>query len=112
MQRDIGLIAHDPAVVPGRDVEDIARAHLDHLAVIHRRRGLAGDDHPDMLDLARRLAKRGADMLGPFPARLISCAADSHPADMDELEASEIELADLVGLLEALEDDVEIHQSN
>lgn len=38
VQRHIGLVADDPAIVTGGDVEHVARTHLDHSPVAHRRR--------------------------------------------------------------------------
>src|SRR5207302_4628783 len=52
VERDVGLVADDPAVVPRRNVEDVASAHLEHAAVIHCGGGAARDDHSDMSDLA------------------------------------------------------------
>src|SRR5687768_5120130 len=111
MQRHIRLVADHPAVVAGRDVKEVAGAHLDHPAVVHRRRRAARHDHSDMLDQARLLAERSADMDRPFPPRLIGRPADDHLAHVDQLEPPELELAHLVGRLEPLEDDVELHPS-
>src|SRR5438132_3879170 len=76
VQRDVGLIADNPAVVPRRNVKDIASAHFEHPAVVHRRGRAARHDHADMFDPAGALAERGADMDRPFPAGLIGRAAD------------------------------------
>src|SRR5690349_16704367 len=92
MERHIKLVADNPAVVPRRarrDVEDLAGAHLDHVAVSHRRGCAAGYDHSDMLDLAVSLALRLADMLRLFPAGLVGCPADSHAVDANDLELAE-----------------------
>src|SRR6266478_7195748 len=62
MQRDVGLIPDHPAVVSRRDVEDVSRAHLSDVAVVHRSGCPAGDDDPDMLNRAARRAGSRADM--------------------------------------------------
>src|SRR5438105_558528 len=108
VERDIRLVADHPAVVSWRDVENVAGAHLEYAAVVHRRRGAAGHDHADMLDLAGALAERAADVDRPFPARLIGGAADRHAADAHQLEPAELELAHLVGIVEAFQNDVEV----
>ena len=41
---------------------------------------------------------RSADVLAPLPAGLVGRPAERHPADLDQLEAPERELAHLVGL--------------
>src|SRR5688500_2757905 len=103
MDRDIRLVADHPAVVwVRRNVENVARAKLDHLAAVHRRGGTAGYDPPDMLDRAERLAQRRAHVFGPAPAGLIGRAADGHPADADDLELALGERPHFVRLLEPL----------
>jgi hypothetical protein len=62
MHGDVRLIADDPAVMSRQDVEQIAGANLDRLAIVHGYRGTAGHDHPDVLDLARRGSRGRADM--------------------------------------------------
>jgi ABC-type phosphate/phosphonate transport system ATPase subunit len=56
MQRDVGFIAHNPAVVPRLNVEDVACVHLNDSAIIHSRSSAAGNDHPDVLNRATLLA--------------------------------------------------------
>jgi len=57
-----------------------------------------------MLDHAELGAGRLADMLGPFPARLIGGAPDDHRTQMHKLELALLELTHFVGCVEALED--------
>src|SRR5512146_2011023 len=104
MQRDIGLVANDPAVMSGRNVEDLPRPHFDNPSVVHGGRGAAGNDHSDMLDSAGSLAKWLADMLRPSPAGVIGRPPDRHSTDIHYLEPAELEFAHFVGSLEALED--------
>jgi hypothetical protein len=44
-----------------------------------------------MFDLAKRLADRLSNMLGPFPAGLISRSADRHSADIHDFESAKLE---------------------
>jgi hypothetical protein len=48
-------------------------------------------------------------MLRPLPAGLIGRPANRHPTQRDQLELSQLEFADLIRRLEALEDDVQLH---
>ena len=43
MQRDIRLVAHNPAIVPGRDVEDVTGLHFDDTTIIHGGGGTTRD---------------------------------------------------------------------
>ena len=59
VQRNVGLVADDPAVVSGwtgRNIEEHAGAKLVNFAVVHGRGSAAGDDESDMLDIAARCA--------------------------------------------------------
>src|SRR5438552_950182 len=112
VERNVSFVADDPAVVPRWDVEDIAGAHLEHAAVAHRRGGAARYDHAHVLDHARTLAERAADVDRPFPTRLIGGAADGHAADAHQLEAAEGELAHFIGRVEAFQNDVEVRHAS
>src|SRR3954467_11505484 len=107
VQRDVGLVAHNPAVVARRDVEEVARPHDPLLPVVHPHRGAAAEDQTDVLHRARGLARRRTDMLRPAPARLVGGAAGGHGTDGIELEAALLELADLRGRVEV--DQGEVH---
>src|ERR1700716_4180646 len=88
VQRDVRLVADDPAVVTRRYVEEIALAHHHLASVVHLGDRLSVQDEPDVLDLARTLAGRRADVLGPSPARLIRRAPERRRTDRIELEAT------------------------
>src|ERR1700686_2848645 len=104
MQRHVGLITEHPRVVRlGRDVEQVSGAQFDHPAVRECRGGSAGDDEPDVLDVAPRLPETTPHVLGPTPARLVSSAAHRHTADPHELEPPECHCTNFVRLLEAPE---------
>src|SRR5207253_3230749 len=83
---DIRLVADDPTVVAGTDGEEIAGFHFVITAVVHPAGGGAGNDEADVLHFARTCAGRRSDVLGPFPARLVTRPADSHRTDFDDLE--------------------------
>src|SRR5689334_14133294 len=86
VQRDVRLVADDPAVVwRGGDVEQLAGAELVDGAVVERDGGGAGEHQPDVLDRAARGADARADVLAPLPSRLVRGTADGHAADVDDL---------------------------
>lgn len=88
-------------------MEDGARRELEDLASHHRRSGTPGDHHPHVLDLAELGACERTHVLRPLPTGLIRGPPDRETADVDDLEAPLLELADLVGLFEPAQDDVE-----
>jgi hypothetical protein len=51
MQRDIGLVADNPAVVARADIKEISSAHLVVAAILHSASGAAGHNHADMFHL-------------------------------------------------------------
>src|SRR5712671_2715748 len=108
MQRDVGLIPDHPAVASRRDVEDVSRAHLIDVAVVHRSGRPAGDDDPDMLNRAARRAGSRAYMQRPSPAGFIGRAADRHADDPDNLEFAFFEPPNLVRLLEPLQHYIQV----
>src|SRR6187401_761038 len=105
VQGHVGLIAHDPAVVPGRHVEDVARTQHHLLAVVHLHGGPAGEDEPDMLDGAALRTRDGTDVFRPVPARLVFGASQLHAAQGDETEEALLEAPFFVGMIEAFDDD-------
>src|SRR5271156_6431314 len=110
MQRDVGLVADDPAIVArwaGRNVEQSAGAQFVDGAVVHRGGSAAGEDQADVFDIATRGADGGADVQGPAPARFVGGAPDGHAAEADEFEFAFIEGADFVRGFEAFQDCVE-----
>jgi deferrochelatase/peroxidase EfeB len=88
----------------------IAGLELDDAAVLERGGRRARDHQADVLDLAARLADAGADVQRPLPARLVGGAADRQAADVDDLEAALLHLADLVRRVEAFQYDVDVHR--
>src|SRR5215467_1485418 len=104
MERDVRLIAHNPTIMPWRDIEDVSRFHFEHPAIVHGRSSPAGDDHPDMLHAATRGPGGPAYMHRPFPARFVGSAADSHAAQPDHFEFALLEGSHFIRLFESLED--------
>ena len=77
VERDVGLVAHDPAVVAGRHVEQVARPHHHLGPVVHQDGRAARHHHADMLHLAARV-RPAPDVLRPLPAGLVGRAPDGH----------------------------------
>jgi hypothetical protein len=105
MERDVGGVTDDPAIVAGRaggNVEERAGAEFVDGAVVEGGGGAAGEDQADVFDVAARGTNRGADVQGPLPAGLVGGAADGDAADADEFEFSFFEDADFVGGFETL----------
>jgi hypothetical protein len=110
VKRNVWLLTHDPAIVRLRwDVEHLTRPQLDYASIGKGGSGGSGHHEADVLDGASRLANGRAHVLRPPPTRLIGGSANGHTADSNELEAAFHHFTNLVGLIEALENDVGIH---
>src|ERR1700680_350471 len=108
VQRDVGLVADDPAVVRlRRDVEQGAGGELDLPAIAHRGHAAAGDHDADVLDLAEVAPGQRPDVGRPAPSGLVLGAADGETAEAHEVEAPLLEDAGLVRVLETLEDQLD-----
>src|SRR5262245_62768395 len=106
VHRHIRFVADDPAVVPWGHMENVASTQLDNPSVVHGRRRAPLNHEPDVFDIAPRLTERVADVLGPFPSRLIYRAAECRSADMDDLEPPFGETANFIRIVEALHDHI------
>src|SRR5208282_548897 len=84
--------------------------HRVDSTVVHGGRAASRYNQARVLNLTQRLPKRGANIDRPSPARRVGRPANGHRADADQFEAALRELADLVGCLEALQNNV-IHGS-
>src|SRR5262249_47411244 len=72
VQRHVGIVADDPAVVRHRsDVEQVTGVEFGHLAVGERRGGDSGQDQAHVLHLTATEPEGGTDMRRPSPPRLI-----------------------------------------
>jgi AraC-like DNA-binding protein len=105
MQRDVGLIADDPAVVAGRDREQITRFHRGFGSIGHLDRTPPADHQPKMLSRAEVRADERTDVLRPSPAGLIRGSPDHLAGDLEHLKSPVRELPDLRRLCEV--DDLE-----
>ena len=99
---DERLVADDPAVVAGRDLEDHARADLAGRAVLQPVAEPPRDADADMVVLAQARARDGLDVLHPVPAGLEHHPADHEVVEVVDVDAPERCRADLVGILERL----------
>src|SRR5438093_4120288 len=73
MQRNVRLIANDPAVVRHRqDVKELSRSQLDDASIIERSRRGAGEHQANVLNVAPSRAHAWADVLAPLPPRFIT----------------------------------------
>src|SRR5213076_3463076 len=106
VQRDVRLGTLDPAVVPRRDVKQVAGPERERLAVVHDDAAPPRDDEPHVLDLTALGPRDGADVRGPLPPRLVAGAPDGEGADPHEIELSLLEAARLVGPVESSDDRV------
>src|ERR1700732_92620 len=108
VQRDVGLVADDPAVMGlRRNVEQRAGGELDLPAIAHRGHGAAGDDHADVLDFAEVAAGQRPDVGRPAPSGLVLRAADRQATEAHEVEAPLLGDAGFVRVLETLEDQLD-----
>src|SRR5258706_12521099 len=101
MQRHVRLGALDPAVMPRRDVEQVAGSEGECLAVVHDHAAPPRDNEPHVLDLTTLGSRDGADVAGPLPARLVAGAPDGEIADFHEGELPLLEVARLLGGVES-----------
>jgi hypothetical protein len=109
VQRDVRLVADNPAVVPGSDVKEIAGFHFDDAAVVHGGGGAAGDNEADVFHRAAFQTLGSPDVDGPFPSGLVTGATNGHSPDVNQLKFALFEVANFVRMFKALEDDV-VHE--
>src|SRR5262245_39887467 len=104
VQRDIWLISDDPTVMCNRrNVEKAPRRQFNLCAIIQSRHPSAGDNHPDMLNLAKWRSRKRSDVRRPSPTRFVTRSADRHPADIDYLESALLKAANLVRFFKPLQ---------
>jgi hypothetical protein len=96
------LLTHDPRVVTGVDVIDVARADLGFRAVIVHDVKLALEDIPDVVHLAAVGLYNRLDALGPAPPRLKGVAADGGALQIHELHSCLVGCTRLVWGIEGL----------
>ena len=102
MQGHIRHISCYPAIVRGRsDVEDRARQKIETDAILILDNTMPRQDSADVRGMAKRSASGGCIVDRPLPAGLIDGAAKRNPSNVDDLEPSERELANLVRLFKS-----------
>ena len=102
LDRVPGLVAHDPGVVPGRDLERVALDDVELGPIVHHDMQLPGDRVPDVAVLARVRVNGRRNVLGPPPARFPDEAPDRRLVEIDDVDPTPREPADLIGAGEAL----------
>src|SRR5579863_2972184 len=105
MKRNVGLVAHHPAIVPGCDIEEISRFHFDDPAIVHGRGGASRNHYPYVLYRATGGAKRSAHMFGPLPTRLIGRTPDGRASNIYQLELSFFKCPEFIRLFKTFEND-------
>jgi hypothetical protein len=83
----------------GRDVEQLPGAQLDDATVVESGGRYAVEYQTDVRNHAALCAYDWSDVLRPSPPWLVAGPADRHTADLDHLEAAQLHLAHVVGLL-------------
>src|SRR5690349_4276478 len=100
MQGNVGVGAFHPAIVPRRDVEQIAGPEREYGAVVHGHSAAPGHHEPDVFDLTGPGARAGSHVRGPLPPRLVARPPHGHAAERHELERPLLESPRLVGAVE------------
>src|SRR4030095_2850323 len=87
VQRYVRLIANDPAVVRHRrKVKQIACVKLNYATIIERNCRGPRENKPDMFNGTTRRANARANVLAPFPPRLICRTTNCHSAEQTHLD--------------------------
>jgi AraC-like DNA-binding protein len=87
VERLVSLGADHPAIVARRNAEQVAGRQHEFAAVAHFHCDAAGNDKPDVPNLAKLGPCCWADMLGPTPTWLVHRSSYLEPADPEQLEA-------------------------
>src|ERR1700742_996949 len=86
MDRHVRLVADNPAIVPGRNVEEVSGLQLIDGSIVHGGCRLPRYHHADVFHLAGPGANLPANVFRPAPSRIVSRAADGHAAYVDDFE--------------------------
>jgi hypothetical protein len=105
VERHVGIVANDPAVVRHRsDVEQVTGVEFGHLAVGERRGRDPGEDQAHVLHQTVAEAECGTDVRRPSPTRLIRRPSDCRACEPHHLEAAELKVSHFIGLVETPKD--------
>src|SRR5439155_20395270 len=104
MQRNVRLIANDPAVVRyRRDVKELSRSQLDDASIIECSRRGSGEHQSNVLNVAPNRAHARAGVLAPLPPCFISGATNRYRAEMHQFEATFLHHANFVRRVKGFE---------
>src|SRR4029434_3111013 len=106
VQRYVRLIANDPAVVwHRRNVKQIACVKLDYATRITPNCRGPRENKPDMFNGTTRRANARANVLAPFPPRLICRTTNCNSAEVNQLEFPLLHHAHFIRRNERFQDD-------
>src|SRR6478752_5646981 len=106
VQRHIRLIANDPAVVwHGRNVKQIACVKLNYSIIMECNCRGSRENKPDVFNRTARRANARADVLAPFPPRLIRRTTNCDSAEVDQLEFAFLHHPRLIRRIERFQND-------
>jgi hypothetical protein len=112
MERDVWLVTDNPTVMRYRGyVEELACSKLEHSTIIKCGGRCARQHQTDMFQMASRGANTRPNMFGSLPARPVRGSSNDEFANPNGFEFSLLELHDLIGLLEPLQNHL-IHFSS
>ena len=99
-QHDQRLISHHPAIVAGRDVDNITGVEVVGRSVVHDHPHPTGGDQHEMRKLTARRAGRWAEVLGPMPSWLKDGAAEAQLRELHRTTLAKVEGSQFVRLIE------------
>ena len=106
MQRNVCLIANDPAVVRHRrNVKEFACFQFDHATVIKCNCCGSRENKPDMFNRTMRRANTQANVLAPFPPGLIRRPTNCDSAEVNQLKFSFLHHAHFIRCVERFQND-------
>src|ERR1044072_2150570 len=106
VQRDVRLIANDPAVVWRRwNVKEFARFQLNYATILEHNCRSSRKNESHVFNRTARRANSGADVLAPFPPGLICRATNCESAKVDQLEFAFLHQPHFIRLLERFKND-------
>src|SRR5262249_42250497 len=87
VQRNVCLIANDPAVVRHRrNVKEFACFQFDHATVIKCNGSRSRENEPDMFNRTACCADTRSDMFAPLPPRFVRRTANCDSAEVNQFE--------------------------